>query len=319
MSCKLCTRVVLALSVVVGIAAAGNAAIVTLIGIDGFGASSFNSAGLWDSGAAPSAGNDYVVPDGTRLRTPPDGNSYTFAGDSLTINNATPYGDGFMYKGTGNTGTLTIDDLILDGGLISHANGTGDICKLDGNLTLASDSRIQARQGPIYIYSDIHGSAQLHNEDTSGDINCKLWIGSSNNTFTGNILTNGRLGLLDDANLNFVIGVNGVNNSVSDGGTQKHVSFDGDFVFDLSGASSAIGDAWTIIATTPASTYYGSTFTVADFTPLGEDAWIQPIGSTGLNYLFTESTGVLTVVPEPASAMMIILGLGGLALVTRRR
>ena len=319
MSCKLCTHAVLGLAVAVCFAAVGDAAIVTLTGIDGFGASSFNSAGLWDSGAAPSAGNDYVVPDGTRLRTPPDGNSYTFAGDSLTINNATPYGDGFMYKGTGNTGTLTIDDLILDGGLISHANGTGDICQLDGNLTVASDSRIQARQGPIYIYSDIHGTAQLHNEDTTGDINCKLWIGSSANTFTGNILTNGRLGLLDDANLNFVIGASGVNNSVSDGGSQKHATFDGDFVFDLSGASSVMGDSWTVIDTTPESTYYGSTFTVAGFTPLGDDAWIQPIGSTGLNYKFLESTGVLSVVPEPATATMILLGISGLALVARRR
>ncbi len=302
---------------VIGLGAySADAAIVTLTGIDGFGSSSFNTVGLWDNAAAPSAGNDYFVPDGTRLRTPPDGNSYAFAGDSLTINNLTAYGDGFMFKGTGNTGTITVDNLIMDGGLISHANGIGDVFQLDGAMSVVGDSRIYAKQGPIYIYSDISGSAQITNEAPDSPIECKLWIGSSANTYTGNIVNHGRIELLDDANLNFVIGASGVNNDITDGGSQKHIIFGGDFVLDLTSAGTTIGDSWSLIATTSASTYYTNTFNMVGFTELGDGlTWLKPIDASS-SYRFQESTGILSVVPEPAS--LALMALGGAVMLRRR-
>ena len=197
----------LALGLAMVLGGAAQAAIVTLTGIDSFGTSSFNTAGLWDSGMAPSAGNDYYVPDGTRLRTPPDGGSYTFAGDSLTINNLTPYGDGFMYKGTGNAGSITVGNLIMDGGLISHANGTGDIFNLYGTMTVvAGGARLYAKQGPTNIYSDITGTGTITVLKPDGDMADKLWFRSSANTFTGDVINDGRLGLTAGANWNFVVG-----------------------------------------------------------------------------------------------------------------
>lgn len=300
---------------VLAVPALSSADTVNLTGIDGFGTSSFNSAGLWDSAAAPVAGNDYVVGDGTRLRTPADGGSYTFAGDSLTINNTTAYGDGFMFKGTGSAGTITVGNLIMDGGLLSHANGTGDIFNLAGSMTVASGgARLYAKQGPVNIYSDISGSGIITIDAPDSDSLCKLWLYSSANTFTGDIVNNGRLGLVDDANLNFVIGASGVNNSVS-GAAQFHTTYDGDFVFDLSGAGTTIGDSWDVITTAAASTYYGATFTVAGFADQGDGTWYLDNGSA--EYSFDTGTGTLSVIPEPATLGLI--GVAGVGMLAARR
>jgi hypothetical protein len=293
-----------------------NAANVNLTGIDGIGASSFNTAGLWSDALAPSAGNDYFVGNGTRLRTPADGNSHTFAGDSLTINNTTAYGDGFMYKGTGSAGAITVNNLILDGGLISHANGSGDLFNLYGNINVASSSRLYPKQGPINIYSAISGSSTLNILASDANAAFKIWIRSSANTFTGDIVNNGRMELADDANLNFVIGASGVNNRISNGllGTQQHSIFDGDFVLDLSGAGTTLGDSWSLVSTAPASTYYNSTFTVLGFTDIGGELWQG--SANGATYEFSELTGVLMVVPEPSCLALV---LGGAALLGVRR
>lgn len=314
-SCGFAVQCVL-VSGLLAITSTAFAANISTTGSDGFGASSFNSGGVWSDGLAPSAGNDYFIEAGNRVRTPPDGGSYTFAGDSLTVRDGGSSTDliGLSYKGAGNTGTITIDNLILDGGSIDHINGSGDVFNLDGNLNVASDSMIYAKQGPIYIYSDISGSGQI-TVPASDTSTCKLWLASSANTYTGNIVNNGRLGLLDDANLNFVIGASGVNNSVTSPGGQQHVTFDGDFVFDLSGAGTTLGDSWSVIGTTAASTYYGTTFNVVGFTPLGDDStWLKEIGPD-LFYAFHESNGLLHVIPEPAT---LVMGLMCLTLLRRR-
>ncbi len=307
--CTLCFSLVL-------VAAPAWSDTIVMDGSDGIGVSSFNTGANWVGDAAPTAGNDYVTGD-YRLRTPADGGSYTFAGDSLTVNNTNGYAASLMYKGTGSTGSLTIGNLILDGGMISHANGSSDICNLYGNINVVGDSTLYPKQGPINLYSDIHGIAQLTIQASDNNSAFKIWIRSSANTYTGNIVNNGRLETAAGSNLNFVIGANGVNNGISNGslGTQQHSIFGGDFVFDLTNAGTALGDSWQIINTVAASTYWPETFNVVGFTAAGDGIWNG--SANDAMYQFDQGTGMLTVVPEPAT--MALLGLGGLVLVRRKR
>ncbi|MCO6046539.1 PEP-CTERM sorting domain-containing protein [Aeoliella sp. ICT_H6.2] len=278
------------------------AATVTTTGRDGFGASSFNSAGIWSDASAPSAGNDYIVDDEDRVRTPADGSSYTFAGDSLEITAVGSGGDlniaGLSYKGTGNTGTITVDNLILNGGSINHISGVEDIFNLGGTIDVVSDSIIYAKQGPINILSPISGSATITNPGSDGD-GRTVTLASSGNTFTGSIVNEGRFALADDAVMNFVVGASGVNNSISGGGPQT--ALDGDFVIDLSGASTNLGDNWGLV--TASSAAYGSTFSIAGFTEAGPGIWTS--SANGATYAFETATGSLSVVPEPSSIMML--------------
>ncbi len=290
-----------------GVQAQVMAATVTLTGIDAIGTSSFNTAGLWDSGSAPSAGNNYFVPGGTRLRTPPDSASHTFAGDSLTINNTTPYGDGFMYKGSGSTGIITVNTLILDGGLISTANNpAADFLTLDGTVTVtANGGRLYPKQGRINVLSDISGSGTITISGGDSSSSSVVTFYSPDSSFTGNIVVGGSVnnncgftlaaGTAPDPNavLNFVIGASGVNNSVSGAGAS--VVFNGEFNFDLTGAGTIPGDSWAIV--TASNVTYGATFAVTGFTDMGDGAWQKD--ANGTTYQFDESTGILSVyVPE---------------------
>ena len=133
------------------------------------------------------------------------------------------------------------------------------------------------------------------------------------NTYAGNTTVSvGELFLSDNAGLTFVIGASNVNNKVTGNGKG---TFNGDFYFNLTSAGTTVGDSWTVedLAGTVA---YGTSFSVNGFTDAGSDLWTKNIAGSKY-YEFSETTGILTVIPEPATIGM--LGLGAIITMLIRR
>lgn len=279
--------------------------VVILTGADGFGASSFNSGLNWSDGLAPSSGNDYSVAI-PQLRTPADGNSYTFGGHSLTINS----GGRFFYKGTGSAGTITVADLILNGGSIEHQNGVSDIFNLAGTLNVTADSQIWAKQGPINIIGTLTGTGTITNPGSDGAGRIVTIAGA--NLYAGSIINDGRFAVAQGSSFNFLIGANGVNNTIS--GTGDETDYNGLFVFNLVGAGTTPGDSWLVA--NAANQTYGSTFGVAGFTDNGGGIWTTT--QNGALYEFNTADGTLMVVPEPSVLAMSLLGGLGMLVAFRR-
>ena len=134
------------------------------------------------------------------------------------------------------------------------------------------------------------------------------------NTYTGDTtVSNGTLLLSDNAQLLFTIGASGVNNQINGSGK---LDLYGDFKFDLTGAA-GVG-SWTIVNVGSLTEFFGSTFTVADFTDAGSNIWTRDYA--GSTYTFSESTGVLTAaVPEPSTWALMGASVALLALRRRRK
>ncbi len=163
--------------------------IITLTNSDAVGASSFNAAGNWNSGAAPVSGvpnfNAYFSTNFT-LRTPSDGNNYTFAGDSLSLD---PFSTNGLATGTGTlsikgSGIITVNDLLLNGGTIAN-NGTGgvpDTAVLAGNVTVLAGSSLDGGNSvatTLNIRAPVSGTGGISIRDY-GSV-----VLSTNNTYTG--------------------------------------------------------------------------------------------------------------------------------------
>ena len=139
---------------------------IPLINNDGFGASSFTTNGVnWQGGNPPTNGNGYYTGPYV-LRTPADTNSYTFAGSALSVSQ---YGldattGRFLLKGTG-AATITVTNLILDGGLVDYADGAGNVTRtLAGNILLNSGtlSYMGALGGEaMFVTAPVTGSGSL--------------------------------------------------------------------------------------------------------------------------------------------------------------
>jgi autotransporter-associated beta strand protein len=125
----------------------------TLTNSDATGATSFNAAGQWSNGAAPSGGNSYET-FACQLRTPATSSAYTFAGDSLKIS-----GGALLWKGTAGS-TITVNNLTLNGGLVVNA-GSG-VCTLAGSLAATTNGGIfSGANGAFNLSAAISGSGPL--------------------------------------------------------------------------------------------------------------------------------------------------------------
>jgi autotransporter-associated beta strand protein len=112
---------------------------------------------------------------------------------------------------------------------------------------------------------------------------------NSASTYSGSTtVTAGTLELATNGALRFVIGGNGTNNALKGNGA---TSVNGQFVFDLAGASTNTNSTWTIVSNS-LSTTYGTNFLVNGFSGSGGN-WTNT--TNGVNYVFAQSNGVLSV------------------------
>ena len=167
---------------------AWNATSVTLTASDPVGTSGFNYYSTWSDNTFAHPGAAYYTGDFT-LRTPAGSNSFTFAGDSLTVNNTNGINGGLLYKGTGTSGVTTINSLTLnDGSYVRHASGVNDLFQLDGHVSLAGAATIDAAQGDIRILSTISGRGGSLN--VTGGHTVTL---AASNIYSGQTTVNGHL------------------------------------------------------------------------------------------------------------------------------
>lgn len=143
---------------------------------DAPGQSSFNAAGNWSDGLAPSAGKSYET-YGFRLRTPADGTSRSFAGQALKLT-----GGSLTWKGTSSS-TTTVNDLTLagtDGEVLNAGTGTWTLA---GNLKAeAAETMVRAANGPIQLTANLSGDGALLFTNNT------VTLGGTNSAFTGKLL-----------------------------------------------------------------------------------------------------------------------------------
>jgi autotransporter-associated beta strand protein len=135
------------------------AANVSLTASDGVGTSSFNTAGKWSNTQAPSAANDYFT-GSYFMRTPGTAGNYTFAGNSLTLQQPVLAGvRSIIFKG-GNNDVLTINNLTnAFGGILENGGSGAATVTFTGNLfTIAGNSAVVANQGPLILGYPLAGA-----------------------------------------------------------------------------------------------------------------------------------------------------------------
>jgi hypothetical protein len=293
----------------------------------------------WSPAGAPAAGNDYYSV-GFLLRTPTTAGNYTFAGDSLTIGIGSALGQGTGAAGWATDGTvnnnclinktpgtavITVSNLILNKGTVRDGMGSGDgPWTLAGGLNITAGGGGFACQEAFTLASTITGSGPTYVCDNgSGEAVRCVTITSGLNTYDGSVQLLGttaarsRITFAAGSLMNFTIGASGVNNHISGTGT---ATYNGNFNLNLTGASTNLGDAWTL--SSAAAPSYGATFSVNGFVNEGNGFWAQAIPSSTNYYVYNQNNGVLMVqetVPEPATIVMILTGVLGVGLLWLRR
>lgn len=209
-------------------------------------------------------------------------------GNSITIN-----GLGFVASTPGALGTITT------------ASGTPTLTVGDNNATTTFNGIIQNGAGTMSFAKIGTGTQTLGGQ----------------NTYTGNTtVSGGELNLADNAKLTFKIGITGtagtagVNNWITGTGS---LQLNGDFSFDVSTAALVENNSWNIVDMANLSETYGGTFSVLGFANQGGGVWKMQSGVWIWTY--DQSTSILSVVPEPSTLVLGLLGGIGMLVVLRRR
>ena len=162
---------------------------VTLTASDAPGRSAFNWFGGGFSGNYGGWNDKYFAHSGAAystgafdIRTPEGTPSWTFAGDSLTIN----AGGRLLYNSYLSTGRITINNLTLAGGTVRHDQFPADTFQLVSNaITVTSNSTFEAANGNIVVRAPVGGAGGL---TFTGGYSTTL---TAINTYAGGTTVNG--------------------------------------------------------------------------------------------------------------------------------
>jgi autotransporter-associated beta strand protein len=225
--------------------------------------------------------------------------------DTMTfrLNNSTGWGTGNV--SLGNYASLVLNANITNTSVIT-------LTDTDAKVTVSASQNVSVGNitntvagGTLTINGTFAAGANDADSAFSGVIagagdftktgNGTLTLGGVN-TYTGNTtVSGGTLALADNARLKFVIGASGANKKITGSGT---LTLDGDFLLDLAGAGIESGDSWQIVDVNTLTETFGATFsvvsTLGSFTKSGGN-WL--IKENGVSYQFSESTGLLRVLP----------------------
>jgi autotransporter-associated beta strand protein len=162
---------------------------------------------------------------------------------------------------------------------------------LSGGMTLNKDVTFDVARYTTNTHDRITNAGTLTGPGGIIKTGSGLLALSGSNNYTGGTTVNaGTLNMAPSSSLRFVIGGHGTNNRVTVGSSAS-ASFDGQFIFDLSAASTINGATWQIVNPSPGTTY-GPNFLVQGFDGSG-DIWT--LATNGVTYQFEEATGMLSV------------------------
>lgn len=249
-------------------------------------------------------------------------------GSVVVVNSATALGNTTYGTTVANGASLqffnSTGSEIANSEQITLANGAElagttatSINTLNGAITLSGGTakiRVEnSGTGTLKIGGAISGTGGIE-KISAGNL-----LLTATNTYTGNTtVTGGMLTLDDNAELRFVIGADGVNNTIDGVG---NLVLNGDFRFDLTGASTIVGNSWQVLNVGTLTETFGGTFqalsTLGSFT---NNAGIWTITENSATYQFSQATGILTVVPEPSTwGALLAAALFAMAFIRRRR
>ena len=166
------------------------------------------------------------------------------------------------------------------------------VLEFGGTNTVANNSAITLGGGTVRFSG---GGTRSNTISGSGDLEktgANTVTLSGNNTYTGTTTVSaGALVFATNGTQTFTIGGSGTNSALAGSGTTE---INGKFAFNLSAASTNTNATWTIVANTLTSTY-GPNFIVTGFNGSG-GLWTNT--TNGVDYVFSQSTGGLTVQPS---------------------
>ena len=258
----------------------------------------------WDwaaAGVSPGsyAGNDFVN-SGT-IRTRESGGD-TFNGASLTVN-----GTLALKSSNGQSKTNTVNDLRLDGLISNFTSGSGKTQTLAGGLTFIGDSNVNATKAGetrhITIASLVSGASGITVTHQGGTTSNRVRYTNASNSFSGTWKVNAAELIFNNAG---AVGTADI--IVSGANADLEIKGDWNIGAELTVTAGTVKLAdfdWTVNALTLGSdSIAAGTYTVSELDALGAG-------------VFTGTTGTITVIPEPAS--LVLMGLGSLCMLSRRR